>query len=42
MREEKTNAQEKKTNYKIIPTPYPPTHTLIWINPREEQLEPKL
>ena len=30
MRDQKTRAQIKK-NYEVIPTPCPPTHTLIWI-----------
>ena len=32
MREQNTKAQEKGKNYKMIPTPCPPTQTLIYIN----------
>ena len=32
MREQNTKAQEKQNNYKMIPSPCPPTHNLIQIN----------
>ena len=32
-KDKSTNKNKKKTNYEIIPTPSPPTHTLTWINP---------